>query len=201
MKKVLGLFLGVWAVVLMAPVFVHAHCDTLEGPVVTAARIALDKNDINLILIWVQKPDEKLIKDAFKKTIEVRKLGSQAKEMADMYFFETLVRIHRAGEGAPYTGLKEHGEEGTALEAADKAVETGNAEELEKAILDGVKHGLHARFKKVMDAKKYGSTDIKAGREFVRAYVEFIHYAEGIHNAAIKSGHHEAENEKKHHAE
>jgi hypothetical protein len=42
----------------------------------------------------------------FTKTLAVRKQSKEAKELADMYFFETLVRIHCAGEGAPYTGLK-----------------------------------------------------------------------------------------------
>ena len=32
-----------------------AHCDTLAGPVVGAARKALDSGNVNLILVWVQK--------------------------------------------------------------------------------------------------------------------------------------------------
>jgi hypothetical protein len=85
---------------------VLAHCDTLDGPVVQTARTALEKGDITPLLKWVRVEDEKEIKDAFEKTLAVRRKGAEAKELADMYFFETLVRIHRAGEGAPYTGLK-----------------------------------------------------------------------------------------------
>ena len=80
-----------------------AHCDTLDGPVVAAARKALDSNNVNLVLLWVQKKDDAAIRKHFDKTVAVRKAGGQAKELADMYFFETLVRIHRAGEGAGYT--------------------------------------------------------------------------------------------------
>ena len=81
-----------------------AHCDTLDGPVVAAAWRALDSGNINLVLIWVQKKDETEIRNHFQKTVAVRKLNAQVKDLADMYFFETLVRLHRAGEGAGYTG-------------------------------------------------------------------------------------------------
>src|SRR6185436_12937943 len=83
-----------------------AHCDTLDGPVVAAARQALDQNNPNLVLIWVSKDNESEIKTAFDKALAVRKLNPAAKEMADTYFFETLVRVHRQAEGAPYEGLK-----------------------------------------------------------------------------------------------
>ena len=80
-----------------------AHCDTLDGPVVAAARKALDTGNANLVLVWVQKKDDAEIRKHFEKTVAVRKAGGPAKELADMYFFETLVRIHRAGEGAPWS--------------------------------------------------------------------------------------------------
>ena len=86
-----------------------AHCDTLDGPVVLTAKSALEKGDITPVLKWVRKTDEKEIQELFNKTLIVRKQGKEAGELADMYFFETLVRIHRAGEGAPYTGLKAAG--------------------------------------------------------------------------------------------
>src|ERR1051326_7561606 len=103
-----------------------AHCDGLDGPVVKAAQKALESGNVNPVLIWVLKKDEGEIKKAFQKTLAVRKLNPQAKELADMYFFETLVRIHRAGEGEPYTGLKPAGRDlEPAIPAADKAIESG----------------------------------------------------------------------------
>jgi len=83
---------------------VAAHCDTLDGPVVGAARRALDTGNVDLVLVWVQKDDEAEVLGHFQKTLAVRKLSPQARDLADMYFFETLVRLHRAGEGAGYTG-------------------------------------------------------------------------------------------------
>jgi hypothetical protein len=107
-----------------------AHCDGLDGPVVQAARKALETGEVNLVLIWVQKPDEAEIKRAFDHAQTVRKLSAEARELADRYFFETLVRIHRAGEGAPFTGLKPAGRDlGPAIPAADNALRDGNAME------------------------------------------------------------------------
>jgi hypothetical protein len=98
---------------------------------VAAARHALDENNANLVLIWVKKDREPEIKVAFDKAVSVRKLNPAAKEMADMYFFDTLVRVHRAGEGAPFTGLKSAGTDlGPATPAADKAITTGNVQRL-----------------------------------------------------------------------
>src|SRR4030065_373974 len=89
--------MAVW----FSPNIAGAHCDTLAGPVVVTAKAALEKGDVTPILKWVKKGNEGEIKEAFKKTLAVRKQGKEAQELADMYFFETLVRIHRAGEGAP----------------------------------------------------------------------------------------------------
>lgn len=175
---------------------VFAHCDTMSGPVIQAAQKALETGNINLILIWVQKKDEAEIKKAFQKTLAVRKLSPEARELADMYFFETLVRIHRAGEGAPYTGIKPAGAEvEPGIEAADKAVESGFVDSLVKDVSEHVASGIRKRFNEVMEKKKHMNENVEAGREYVEAYVTFIHYVEGIHNATAGKGvqHGEAE--------
>jgi hypothetical protein len=162
-----------------------AHCDGLDGPVVKAARKALETRNVNLVLIWVQKKDEAEIKKAFQKTLAVRKLNPQAKELADMYFFETLVRIHRAGEGAPYTGLQPAGRDlGPAIPAADKALENGKVELLLKLLTEGMQAGVREQFKQVIAKKKFDKDDVSAGQEYVKGYVEFVHYVERLYEAA-----------------
>ena len=162
----------------------QAHCDTLDGPVVAAARKALDTGNVNLVLVWVQKKDDAEIRKHFDKTVAVRKAGGQAKELADMYFFETLVRIHRAGEGAGYTGLKPAGKIEPPIAAADKALETGKLQEVAKLISKRNEEGLHRHFEDVMKKKKYNPNDVAAGRAFAAAYVEFTHYVERLYDAA-----------------
>lgn len=166
---------------------VFAHCDGMDGPVVKAAIKALDTGNVNLVLIWVQKNDEALIRKAFQKTLSVRQLNPEAKELADMYFFETLVRIHRAGEGAPYTGLKPAGRDlGLAIPAADKVLETGSAGPLVKLLTDAVRNGVLEHSKEIDAKKKFKADNIEAGREYVKTYVEFIHYIERIYEATKK---------------
>ncbi|HYL32259.1 MAG TPA: DUF6448 family protein [Stellaceae bacterium] len=172
----------------------HAHCDGLDGPVVTAARAALDSGEINRILIWVQPQHADEIQQAFADARAMRKLGPQAREFADRYFFETLVRIHRAGENAPYTGLKPAGRDlGPAIPAADKALETGSDAALVKLITAKVEEGLRAHFKDAQAKKQFKPDDIAAGREYVEAYVTYIHYVERLYEAAEKtsSGHYD----------
>jgi len=162
---------------------VAAHCDTLDGPVVGAARKALESGNVNLVLVWVQKKDETEIRNHFQKTVAVRKINTHAKDLADMYFFETLVRLHRAGEGAGYTGLKPAGEVEPPIAAADKALESGKLEDVVKLISERMHAGLERHFKEVASKKKYSPDDIAAGRAFASAYVEYTHYVERLYEA------------------
>lgn len=180
------------AILLFGSNKVFAHCDGMDGPVVTAAQKALETGNVNLVLIWVQKKDEGEIKEAFQKTLAVRKLNPEAKELADMYFFENLVRIHRAGEGAPYTGLKPAGRDlGPAIPAGDKAIAEGKVEPLLKLLTNAIHEGLHEQFRKAIAKKNFDKNDVAAGREYIEAYVSYIHYVERLYEAAKKpaSGH------------
>ncbi len=166
-----------------------AHCDTLDGPVIAAAREALRTGDVKPVLAWVQLGDEAQLKGVFQKTLAVRKLNPEAREFADTYFFETLVRIHRAGEGAPYTGLKPAGQVEPAVAIADNAIGSGSADLLEKELSAAVHHGVQERFTKLMEKKKHAKESVDSGREYVAAYVDFVHYVERVHESAVASAH------------
>jgi hypothetical protein len=166
----------------------NAHCDTLDGPVVKAARAALAANDVAMVLQWVKPEHEGEIRAAFDQTIRVRKAGPDAQALADRYFFETLVRVHRLGEGAPYTGLKPAGSVEPAIALADGALQKGSPDALTKELTDVVARGLRERFDKAAAAASGAKTSVDAGRAFVAAYVDFIHYAERIHVAATTTG-------------
>lgn len=164
-----------------------AHCDGLDGPVVSAARKALATNNVNYAMIWVQKENEPEIRAVFDQTLAVRKLGDESKALADRHFFEALVRLHRAGEGAPYTGLKPAGRDlGPAIPAADRAIETRKLADLETLIVNDVRRGLGEAFANVDAKRNYDPNDVAAGREYVKAYVEYIHFVERLHEAALK---------------
>jgi hypothetical protein len=169
----------------LAPRPAAAHCDGLDGPVVKAARAAVDRGDVRLALAWVQPADEAGVRAAFEQANAVRKLGGAAKDLAERYFFETLVRLHRAGEGAPYTGLKPAGRDlGPAIPAADRALTDGSVDALVEELKHTVEHGVRERFAAARAASKHDAANVDAGRAFVKAYVEFLHYVERAHEAA-----------------
>ncbi len=196
MKKKFGKSLVmVWTILLfglvaMLPGQAAAHCDSLDGPVITEARAALEKGDITQVLKWVRADDEQDIREAFAQTLAVRKLGPAAQELADRYFFETLVRIHRAGEGAPYTGLKPAGATEPVVVKADRALEKGSVNELAKAIAAHTEKGVSERFHRALNASKHAQDSVQAGREYVEAYVTYVHYVEGIAQVVHGAPHH-----------
>jgi hypothetical protein len=180
---------------LLLPAFALAHCDTLDGPVVLDAKAALDGGDVTPVLKWVRAADEGEIRAAFDQALQVRKLGPPARDLADRYFFETLVRVHRAGEGAPYTGLKPAGGEvEPAVAAADKALQTGSDKALVDLVTDAARTGLHERFTRTRQLREHAGHNVAAGREYVAAYVDFVHYAEALHQTATRAAaeHHAA---------
>ena len=186
MSRVLTvLFLAMLAVPLRA----GAHCDTMDGPVVKAAERALATGNVAFALMWVHEKDEAEINAAFQRTLAVRRLGPDAKNLADYYFFETLVRVHRAGEGEPYTGLKSAGlDHGPAIPAAEKAIETGSPGPLVELLTSAIGASLNEQLEAVLRAKKAAAgDDVASGRRFVVSYVRFIHFVEGMFEAATKA--------------
>jgi hypothetical protein len=171
----------------------RAHCDTADGPVVAAAKVALAKGDITPVLKWVRPAAESEIRSAFARALAVRGKGPEAQALADQYFFENLVRIHRAGEGAPYTGILPAGTPiEPAIALADQALVSGNADQLVKGITHHVDEGIRERFARAATAKKQADASVTAGREFVEAYVELTHYVERLHLDATTSAAHGA---------
>ncbi len=163
-----------------------AHCDTLDGPVVNLARQALAKGDVNLILPWVSADKEVEIRKAFDLTMAVRVKGEKERELADMYFFETLVRVHREGEGAPYTGVKPAGLDlGPAIPAADKALESGDPRPLLSLINEKVHEGIHKYYTVARERRAHANDSVEAGRAYVQAYVPYLHFVERLYNDAV----------------
>jgi hypothetical protein len=170
------------------PAAVRAHCDTLDGPVVAAARAALAAGDVTPVLKWLQPDDEAAIRDVFRRTLAARGQGDAARELADQYFFETLVRLHRAGEGFPFTGLAPAGAPiAPAIRAADAALASGRPDELVGELSSAVSSGVRERFAKAREARAHADESVEAGRHYVAAYVELTHYVEALE--AIAAGH------------
>src|SRR5678815_1827056 len=89
---------AVLAVFLLASLSAEAHCDAEDGPVAMAARKALDTKNVNLVLPYAPAEFELELTAAFQQALVVRDKGPGARTLADRYFTETAVRLHRAGE-------------------------------------------------------------------------------------------------------
>lgn len=166
------------------------HCDSMDGPVLKLARKALESGNVNYVLPWVRPTDEGDIRHAFEHALKVRSLGEEARSLADLHFFETLVRIHRAGEGAAYTGLKPSGQDlGPAIAAADRALEDGSPDAVVRLLIEAMRHGVHERLRAAMSRKRFDVNDVAAGRRYVNSYVPYVHYVEKLWEAASAPAH------------
>ena len=164
------------------------HCDTRDGPVVRACKRALETGNVHFALIWIPAASEPELKAAFERTLNVRKAGGDAQDLADDWFFETTIRLHRAGEGAPYTGLKPAGlDEGPVVPRAEHAIETEDPTDVIQFILHTIEEDLRHRFAKVIQTKKYSPNNVKAGRAFIQAYINFVVYAHHLY-ITVKGG-------------
>jgi hypothetical protein len=176
--------MGLMLVLAGLPWEVWAHCDTLGGPVVRDAEVALATGDVTPVLKWVRVDDEGEIREVFAQATSARVQGAAARTVADRLFFETLVRLHRAGEGAPFTGLQANGALEAGVAEADGAIEVRSADALVKELLDGIERGVRERFARVLETRRHAGDGVAQGREFVAAYVDFVHHVERLASAA-----------------
>ena len=172
----------------------EAHCDALDGPVAAAVGKALESGNVHPVLAYAPASAEEEIKVAFEKSRKVRLLGADARALADQAFLETVVRLHRAGEGAVYTGLKPAGlDYGPVIPAAERAIATGDLTKLQAALMHEVEHALHERLAHVRELKNVplepaSAAGVARARERVSAELGFITFAETVRQAALGKG-------------
>lgn len=188
--QMLAVAAAVLAIPLVGATPAYAHCDTMDGPVVLAAQRALTTGELAPLLIWVRDQDEAEIRHAFEHTLQVRALGESAAELADRYFFETVVRIHREGEGEPYTGLKPAGTDlGEMVPAADRALASDSAAELRQLLTATLDTRLDEYFAEALKRRAFAPNDVAAGRAYVEAYVHLLHFVEEFEALTSSHGH------------
>jgi hypothetical protein len=187
------------AAVLASPLLVgtqpaQAHCDSLDGPVAKAVNQALGNGNINPVLAYAPASAETEILAAFEMSRKVRSLGADAQALADQAFMETVIRLHRAGEGAAYTGLKPAGADyGPVIPAAEHAVETGDLTKLEAVLVEEIKHALRERIAHVRALQEVSlapktAAEVPHARERISAELGFITFAEMLRQAAHGKG-------------
>jgi hypothetical protein len=195
MSKIKTLMVAIIAAGLLFQVqSAQAHCDSLDGPVAKAVYKALDDGNVNPVLAYAPATAEAEIRAAFEKSRKVRGLGAEARMLADQTFTETVIRLHRAGEGAAYTGLKPAGiDYGPVVPAAEHAVETGDLAKLKAVLTEEIEHALRERLAHVRELKKAPlepktAAEVPRSRERISAELGFITFAESLRQAALGKG-------------
>ncbi len=168
-----------------------AHCDSYDGPVIKDAQKALETKNVNLVLKWVNEKQEIEIIPLFNKTYNLKNGDKEAYAIAEKHFFETLVRLHRETEGAPYTGLKPAGSTKMIVQLSDNALVSGSADDLVNKLNAHIEKVIREKYAKVAGLDKTKDVSAKDGRAYVKAYVDYTHTIEAIHDIleASSDGH------------
>ena len=191
LRKRLGraaFLLGMMMLVISMPAY--AHCDSYDGPVIQDALKALDKKDVRYVMKWVEKDHEAAITSLFNKTVGLKKKDAEVYSIVEKHFLETLVRLHREGEGAPFTGLKPAGSTTPIIRMADKSIENNNVDNLLTNLQNHIQKVITEKFDKVNALAKVKDNSIAEGRAYVAAYVDYTHTLEAIEGAMAPGDHH-----------
>src|SRR5512144_241519 len=166
------------------------HCDSLDGPVVKAATAALEMQQVELVLPYVPVEAEAEVRRVFEQAIQVEPLAPEAKRLADEWFFENVVRIHRAGEGAPFTGLKPAGlGHGPVVPVTERAIESGSPDELVALLTGMVEAEIRERFTQLMARRAHANGDLAANRAYVEAMLGLQVWSHSLYQALHASPH------------
>lgn len=171
------------------PFSMPPHCDTIDGPIIQAAKKAVEDANVLRVLPWVPAEAEQELRDAFEDVMHAREKHQDAQKVADRWFFETAVRLHLQGEGQPFTGLKPKGTgRSPAVTLAEKAIETGDLTELLELLKADEGFGLERYFERVRTTSVFDPRDTAAARTHIQAMLDFLHLADSIHRIASGNG-------------
>ncbi len=177
------LAIGLW----MLPQQAFAHCDSYDGPVIKDAMAALQTKDVAPVLKWIAPQHEEEITGLFDKTLKYKNADEEIYELLEKHFLETLVRLHREGEGAPYTGLKPAGSTSKIIQMTDAALHEEKPEPLVSALKSHLEAVVREKYDKVERLRKEKDLSPGAGRKFVAAYVDYTHTIEALHEVMTHS--------------
>lgn len=174
------LVLSLLSLMIFISVPASAHCDSYDGPVIKEALRALETNNVELVYKWITSDQENEITSLFKTTYELRKGNKEVYAIVEKHFLETLVRLHRETEGAPYTGIKSAGSMTPLVEMADNSLAKKDVNTVVNTVTVHLADIIKERYEKAAELSKTKDHSIKRGREYVHAYVEYTHTLEAL---------------------
>lgn len=186
--SIFSIVIAVFALFVSVPV--AAHCDSYDGPVIKDAIKALETNQVDLILKWIAPEQEKEIIPLFEKTYSLKNGDSEVYAIVEKHFFETLVRLHRETEGAPFTGLKPAGTTKQIIQLSDMAIESKDIDYLLGKLNNHIGMVLREKYNKLSELDKVKNESPAKGREYVAAYIDYTHTIEAIHDIIMNTNAH-----------
>ncbi|MCK0125776.1 DUF6448 family protein [Gelidibacter sp. F2691] len=177
-SKMRTLLLGM--ALLMTSVSGFAHCDSYDGPVIKDALTALEQNNVQLVLKWIEPQQEQEIISLFDKTYKLKTADQQVYAIVEKHFLETLVRLHRETEGAPYTGLKPAGSMTPLVALADQSIAAQDVQPVLTTVTTHLEELLKERYQNVAKLRNTKDASVAQGRAYVEAYVHYTHTLEAL---------------------
>jgi len=165
-----------------------AHCDRSDGPVATAARAALEKNQPEVVLAWVATAQDQELRQAFGLAARARAQGGPGAEVSERFLVETAIRLHREAEGLPFEGVKPAtGALPRDIALADEALVKGNVDGVVALLQADIDKEVRGLFETLRAQQTNREGDLEGRRKWVDAYVRYIGFVHGL-NAAIEAG-------------
>lgn len=156
------------------------HHNQLNAQVIKAAKMALDSGNVNYILIWVPEESENKLKNLLEKTCCESSTRDNIQNRAVDWYFKTVNRLHYASGWTSCPGMKSESiDENPIVLKVERAIETGNINEIFGVIPDTPTGDVRRRFCDVMNKKNYNVNNIAAGRDYVSSFIDLIVY---LHN-------------------
>ncbi|MGI5819075.1 MAG: DUF6448 family protein [Armatimonadota bacterium] len=153
---------------------VWAHCDRINGPVAKDAISALEQRDFGVVQIWVGEDQELELRARFDEALTVGQQSEAAREMAERYFIETAIRLHREAEGMHFTGVKPAAEPSPDIAAAERALEMADVTIVTDYLKARIDEEVGAWFAGAREAQGHRHTSVEAGRKWIDAYVKYV---------------------------
>ena len=129
--------------------------DPHDGPVMRAAKMALETGNANYVLIWVSEKSENTLKNLLEKTCCERSSQKNMQNRALDWYFETVNRLHLANRRRLYTCKPGGLDESPIVLKVERAIETGNFEEIRSVIPDTHAGEVKQRFQQVLNKRNY----------------------------------------------
>ena len=160
--------------------------DEMQEPVEKAAKMALETGNVNYILIWLPEESENTLKNLLEKTRCVRSSRMNMQNQVYDWYFATVNRFFNANRYPDYLTTQFGGlAEKPLVLKVDKAIESGDFEEIRDIIPVTHEADAKQRFQHIMDMRNYPVNNIAAGRAYVSAFFDFNRYVHDLSSGIL----------------